>query len=274
MQVDVALVPSEARDWPGRVCVVIDELRASSTLTTLLDLGCPSVLLTRSLDEARRLGRERGALLAGERHGLTPRGFDFNNSPVELSRADVRQRPVVLCTSNGTRVLGAVRRMPVTLVGCLLNAGACADTALELALARGLDVGIVCAGTLGRFALDDAFAAGEIVGRIVRRAAERSASLQLSDAALASIGLRSAYPDATTCLEASTAGQLCRRIGAEDDIAFCARTDAMETVPLLAVGSPLSVAPGTPVSTPGLPPAPRGLGGPRPALAGDVPSGP
>ena len=241
MHVDVALVPAEVRHWPDTVCIVVDQLRASSTLTTLLDLGCPSVHVTRTLAEARRLGRATGALLAGERHGLVPRGFDANNSPVELSRLEVRDRPVVLCTSNGTRVLALVRHMPLTLVGCLLNAGACAQAAVDAAITRGIGVGIVCAGTVGRFALDDAVAAGEIVGRVIALSAERGVSCEVTDAAMAALRLRSAYTDLAVALEESTAGRLVHRIGASDDLAFCARVDASTTVPVLRGGSPMAI---------------------------------
>lgn len=241
MHVDVALVPAEVRYWPDTVCIVVDQLRASSTLTTLLDLGCPSVHVTRSLAEARRIGRATGALLAGERRGLVPRGFDANNSPVELSRLAAGDRPVVLCTSNGTRVLALVRHMPVTLVGCLRNAGACAESAVDAAVARGIGVGVVCAGTLGRFALDDAVAAGEIVMRVMDLAAARGVPCEVTDAATAALHLRSAYTDVTVALEESTAGRLVHRIGASEDIAFCARTDASRSVPVLRGGSPMSI---------------------------------
>jgi 2-phosphosulfolactate phosphatase len=241
MRVDVALVPGEARYWPDTVCIVVDQLRASCTLTTLLDLGCPSVRVTRSLAEARALGRATGALLAGERRGLVPPGFDANNSPVELSGLDVGGRPVVLCTSNGTRVLSLLRHMPATLVGCLLNAGACAEAAVELATARGIGVGVVCAGTVGRFALDDAVAAGEIVRRVTALAGGRGVACELSDAAIAAVRLRSAYADPTDALEESTAGRLVHAIGAGEDVAFCARIDVSRAVPVLRSGPPMTI---------------------------------
>jgi len=115
------------------VCVVIDELRASSTITTLLDLGCTDLSLTASLQEARRLGKAHGSLLAGERDGHIPRGFDTNNSPAELARTAVLGRSVVLCTTNGTVVISRLRRMTPLLVGCLLNARACAEEVLRQA---------------------------------------------------------------------------------------------------------------------------------------------
>ncbi len=241
MEIDVALVPALARRWPDRVCVVVDELRASSTITTLLDLGCPEVLLSRGLREARRLARERGALLAGERRGRTPHGFDLNNSPVELAGAGVRERAVVLSTSNGTAVLSGLRQMPTVLVGCLLNARACAEAAAALAAETGAGIGIVCAGIEGSFALDDAVTAGLLVERLLEVAGARGERPRLSDAALAALRLRSAYPDPRDALEESATGDLIRSIHAEDDLAFCARVDVTRAVGRLRGGPPMTI---------------------------------
>jgi len=242
MQIDVALVPSQARAWRGCVCIVIDELRASSTITTLLDLGCPDLFLAATLTEARRVAAAKGAWLVGERHGRTPRRFDFNNSPAELRRASLDGRPAVLSTTNGTLVLGRLRHQPVVLVGCLLNALACAEAAAAIATARGYDIGIVCAGTRGRFALDDAVAAGEIVRDLIRLVAAEPAP-RLGDAALGVVRLRAAYTDPTEALAMSTAGRLVTSLGAADDVTVCAELDHSRTVPLLRPGPPLSIVP-------------------------------
>jgi len=145
LDLDVALVPEQALAWPPTVCVVIDQLRASSTLTTALDLGCPEVVVTGSLEGARRLARERGSLLAGERGGRIAPGFDANNSPAELRAIGVRGRGMVLSTSNGTKVLSRLQTMPAVLIGCFMNARACAEAAFDEAGARHLGIGIVCA---------------------------------------------------------------------------------------------------------------------------------
>ena len=241
MEIDVALVPSEARVWSHTVCIVIDELRASSTITTILDGGCSRLYVTAGLQRARRLASECGGLLAGERHGYAPPGFDFDNSPVAIDRGDVQDRVVVLSTSNGTKVLGWVANAPATLVGCLLNATACAEAAVRLAHPIGARVGVVCAGTLGRFALDDGVAAGVVVERIVEALRSRGADASLTEAAIAAVRLRGSYPDLITPLRDSVAGRLVTELGAGDDVPFCARVDVSSTVPVLRPGSPLVV---------------------------------
>ena len=241
MEVDVALVPQVARTWSNTVCIVIDELRASSTITTILDRGCSRLFVTAGLDAARRLARLHDGLLAGERGGTAPRGFDFDNSPAALSRADLRGRVVILSTSNGTKVLGWVKDAPATLVGCLLNARACAEAAVDLAGSMGARIGIVCAGTLGVFALDDAVAAGVIVQDIVATIGSRGGDYELSEAAVAAVQLRSSYADLVTPLQNSVAGRLLARLGTHDDVPFCARLDSSATVPILRPGEQLMV---------------------------------
>ncbi|MGD0019351.1 MAG: 2-phosphosulfolactate phosphatase [Candidatus Limnocylindrales bacterium] len=241
MEIDVALVPSEARSWSGTVCIVIDELRASSTITTILDQGCSRLYVTAGLQRARSLAREHDALLVGERHGYRPPGFDFDNSPAEIARGDVRGRVVVLSTSNGTKVLGWMAGAPATLVGCLLNARACAEASVSLAEPIGARVGVVCAGTLGRFALDDVVAAGVLVERLVEALRARGADASLTEAAVAAVQLRGSYPDVITPLRESVAGRLVTELGAGDDVPFCARIDVSMTVPVLRPGRPLAI---------------------------------
>ena len=169
MKIDVALVPRAARVAPGRVLIVIDQIRASTTITTVLDLGCSDLFLAGDVRAARRLGRMTGSLIAGERLARKPPGFDFDNSPSELARARLDGRSLVLSTTNGTAVLRRLRGADDVLVGCLRNARAVASAAVGLARAAGPggSVQVVCAGRLGRFVIEDAVAAGVIVGRIV-----------------------------------------------------------------------------------------------------------
>ena len=131
--------------------------------------------------------------------------------------------------------------MPTVLVGCLLNARACAEAAVAAASALGVGIGVVCAGTLGRFALDDAVAAGVLVGRIIDALAARGSGWHLTDAAIAAVRLRSAFPDVEEALAESVAGKLVTRLGAGDDVPLCARIDVSGTVPVLRPGHPLKV---------------------------------
>jgi 2-phosphosulfolactate phosphatase len=239
MEIDVALMPQAARLAEPAVFIVIDEIRASTTITTLLDLGCSDIYIEGALVAARQLGRRTGSILVGERHLRRPAGFD--NSPTVLSRAGVHGRNAVLSTTNGTAILQMLRASAPVLVGCLRNARACGEVALGLARTAGLGIRVVCAGQRRRFVLEDAVAAGVIVMRIVTAASAVGLGTDLTDAAKAAVRLRDSYPDTLTALLDSDGGRALREIGQEEDTPFCAEVDVTATVPILRDGRPLRV---------------------------------
>jgi 2-phosphosulfolactate phosphatase len=239
MHLDVALVPAAASTDDGSVLVVVDQIRASTVMVTLLDLGVRDLLLAGSVAAARRLAREHGSLLAGEHLARKPRGFDFDNSPSELVRADLRGRSLVLCTTNGTAVLHRVRRTPHVLVGGLRNATACAGAALAIADREGVGIRVVCAGRSRRFVLEDAYTAGAILAAVVAELRARGTEPVATDAAILALRLRAAEPDPVAAMAASDGGSTLRRIGQPEDIAFCAETDRSATVPVLVPGPPM-----------------------------------
>jgi 2-phosphosulfolactate phosphatase len=140
---------------------------------------------------------------------------------------------MVLSTTNGTAVIHRLRRSEPVLVGCIRNATAVAEAAADLAGEGSGIVRIVCAGREGRFVLDDAVAAGVIVARLVEAAAERFEEADLSDAATATVRLRESWPTLLAAMEASDGGATLLRIGAPEDIAFCAEEDRTATVPIV-----------------------------------------
>jgi 2-phosphosulfolactate phosphatase len=241
VHLDVSLAPALARIDDGAVLVVIDQIRASATMTTLLDIGCPDVLLAGNVAAARRLAADAGALLAGEWRARKPAGFDFDNSPSEIARGDVRGRAVVLSTTNGTAVLHRVRGARHVLIGCLRNARACAHAAVTIADREGVGVRIICAGRHGRFVLEDAVAAGEIGKGVVAEAAELGRTVELADAAVACVRLRDAEPDPVVAMTESDGGRTLHEIHQVEDIAFVAAVDATATVPVLLPGPPMRV---------------------------------
>ncbi len=259
MRIDVALVPAEARRWTNTVCILLDELRASSTIVRILERGAIAVIPAASLADARRLARADGSVLAGEHRVVRAPGFDYGNSPAEVAVADLAGRTVVLATRNGTAVLRALPVGTSILVGCLLNATAVARAAHALARERGADIGIVCAGRRGAFALDDAVAAGAILERLLAAAALDDALLPtvdghsdprapqvptpdgapgLTDAARAALQLWRSTPDVEASFRASLSGHLLAGVDLLADIEASLPVDATSIVPLVEVGSP------------------------------------
>jgi 2-phosphosulfolactate phosphatase len=215
--VHAALTPSE--DAAAPVGIVVDVIRATSSIAQALDAGYERVLCCREIDEARALRAELGdrAVVGGERSGVVVDGFDVGASPREFA-AGPRAPTLILSTTNGTAtILTAAARCETVLLGSLLNLRAVTAAAAAL----GGDVAVFCAGFKGSFALDDAYCAGRIVAGL---GGERS------DAARAAELVAGSFATALEGLTARTYGPP----GLEDDIAFCARENLLATVPRFA----------------------------------------
>ncbi len=212
--------------------VIIDVLRASTSLVVLIERGCREVIIAPSLEAARRYREAHpDVLTAGERGGRVPQGFDFGNSPVAFMHADLAGRRVVFATTNGTRAMHAARDSSRILVGCLRNRSAVAREAVRDAVGTGLDVSLVCAGREGRFSLDDAYAAGAIVDAILSDPQGRGDGVSLTDAALAARVLYHGSPDAEALYRKTLAGQNVLEIGLEEDLRFSVEKDCSSVVP-------------------------------------------
>ncbi len=212
MAVDVAFTPGAAA--PAAVGVVVDVLRATSTIAQALASGYERVLCAAEIDEARALRASLpDSLLGGERKAVRVEGFDVGASPREFLEA--RARTLILSTTNGTRaILETAERCERVVLGSLLNLSAVA------AAVGGDDSVVVCAGFQGGFALDDVYCAGRIVELL---GGERT------HAATAAGLLARAFPNALDGLNARTYGPP----GLEEDIAYCAQEDRLDVVPEL-----------------------------------------
>src|SRR5439155_1535478 len=197
MPVHVAFIPDEAA--PAAVGIVVDVLRATSTIAQALASGYRRVLCCSELDEARALRREiPDSLAGGERKAVRIEDFDVGASPREF--LEPRAETLILSTTNGTRaILETAERCENVVLGSLLNLGALVQAA------QGQDAVIVCAGFQGAFALDDAYCAGRIVQLL---GGDRS------DAAIAADLVARAFPFALDGLNARTYGPP----GLEEDI--------------------------------------------------------
>jgi 2-phosphosulfolactate phosphatase len=215
MRVHVAFTPAEAPSAP--VGIVVDVLRATSTIAQALAAGYERVYSCAEIEEALALREKLGeGLLGGERNALKIEGFDAGASPREFV-GEPRGKTVIFSTTNGTRtILEAAARCEEVLLGSLLNLDAVAAAARE----RGEDVSLVCAGFQGRFALDDAYCAGRIVQLLGGEA---------TDSSKAADAIARAWPDAHEGLLARTYGPP----GLEEDIAFCAQVSVLDVVPRL-----------------------------------------
>jgi 2-phosphosulfolactate phosphatase len=219
VQVHVAFTPDE--QTPAPIGIVVDVLRATSTMTQALASGYRRVLCCAEIDEARALaGREASAKLAGERRLEHIEGFDFGNSPRELA-SEPAAETLILTTTNGTRLLvSAADRFERVYIGSLLNLDAVAAAARE----ERRDVAVLCAGVLGELALDDAYCAGRIA---------RALGGEPEDSAQAAIRLADSFAGPVEGLGASRSAANLRRAGLAADIEWCARESVLDVVPRL-----------------------------------------
>ena len=220
MRVDVDFTPDEAGAAPTGL--VIDVMRATSTICQALASGYGRVFCAAEVEEARALRDALGAgMLGGERHAVRIPGFDLGNSPREYE--EPAGETLVLSTTNGTRaVVAAAQRCERVFIASLLNLSAVVEATRD----AGDDVVVVCAGVQGTLALDDAFVAGRIVELL---------GWERTDAADAAARLVSTWDGAEAAFRASKSGRnlLENAPELEPDIAFCARESVLDVVPRL-----------------------------------------
>jgi 2-phosphosulfolactate phosphatase len=227
MVIDVAFTPES----PGEaaVAVVIDVLRATTTITRALASGYERILACGELDQARDLaGRiDGGAVLAGERQCVRPEGFQLGNSPREFDGEPLGST-LILTTTNGTRaIVAAAEHADTVVVGSLLNLVSCAARAGRLARDAKGDVLLQCAGVRGAFTMDDAYTAGRFVTELRVWLPE----YEVSDAAAAASALTTAFETAGDGLAASKSARNLREADLYDDVRYCAREGVLDTVP-------------------------------------------
>lgn len=220
MHVDVVFTPDESGAAPTGI--VIDVIRATSTICQAFAAGYERVFCAAEVEEARSLREELGdGVLGGERHALLIPGFDLGNSPREY--VDPRGSTLILSTTNGTRaVVAAAQRCERVLIASLLNLAPVVEAARE----AGDDVVVVCAGVQGTMNLDDTFVAGRIVELL---------GWQRTDASDAAARLVGTWSGAEEAFRASKSGRnlLENAPHLEEDLAFCARESVLDVVPRL-----------------------------------------
>lgn len=239
--VKVSLVPSmvKADALVGMVAVVVDQLRASTTICTALANGAKEVkpyLEPMQAMQAKARYREGTAILGGERMGRRIEGFDCGNSPAEFSRDKVSGKVVLFTTTNGTRVLYHAARAERVVVGCLANL----NCLVEFLEHEKRDVHIVCAGVRGELANEDVLAAGAIVSRLMMVApedlgAETRSVWRPDDGAMLALGFwrrASATPeDLLEAMRVSIGGRNLVSIRMGADVALCTRVSTLRVVP-------------------------------------------
>lgn len=231
MKLDVFLTPAEvgAGDLADRTVVVIDVLRASSTVIEALSAGAHAIYPAGSVEDALRLANTLGresVLLCGERKCLPIEGFDLGNSPREFSAKRVAGKTLVMSTTNGTQVMALTSGAARVHVGAFLNLTAVVDE-----LVRGeTDPVLLCAGRERHFALEDTVCAGAIAEQLMER---RPGPWALNDGARAAIALSREFQASDALFRETAAGRILVASGYGGDLVLCAQTDTRAALPTL-----------------------------------------
>ncbi|MCP1357112.1 2-phosphosulfolactate phosphatase [Aneurinibacillus migulanus] len=209
----------------GRTVIIIDVLRASSTIVTALHSGFASVTPVASIEQAYAL-RSPTTILAGERYCESIANFDYNNSPTALYKTKHSGKHLILTTTNGTRAIQKIEKAEDIFIGCFLNSTACIMKALSLRH----DITLCCAGTRGEFALEDGLAAG-LMAHIAKTLFPSVHTCDLSE------GLEACYlqlaPQLAQRLLTSTTGRRLVEHRHTEDIFFCSQVDFLQIVPFV-----------------------------------------
>ena len=227
MQPDVVLLPQllAPHHVADRAVVVLDVLRATTTMVAALDAGAREIRVFSSVAAVRGAessGRD-SLLRCGEENCLRPTDFDLGNSPAEFTRERVAGRTILMSTTNGTRATLAARGAAALFAAALVNADA---TARHVARLR-LDLTLLCAGTGGELAMEDVIGAGAIVDALIRLTPNKIKS----DAARAALTLFKASENSLPqTLRDTLGGRNVVEAGLGADIDFAARLNAFDTV--------------------------------------------
>lgn len=232
---ETLFIPEEIKniELAGKLVVMIDVLRASSTIVTALANGCRGFIPILSPDQARKKAQQfekEGVLLGGEREGTKIKGFDLGNSPREYKKEAVKDKTIIFSTTNGVKTLEMVKSAYEIIIGSFLNLQAVCDYCTNY---QG-DILIICAGRESKFSLEDTACAGMIINflRDVFPVACQETDANLT----AQLIYEEFGNNILEVLRKSQHGRYLESIGLEKDLKFCSQLDFFHIVPIFRDG--------------------------------------
>jgi len=213
--------------FTGKTSVVIDVLRATTTIVTALSNGAREIIPVNSIEFAMKVsGNAFGGqtLIGGERNTKKIEGFHLGNSPFEYTKETVGGKSIILFTTNGSKAIVKAKFSEHLLICSFNNLPTVAEYLLKL----NKDVEIICSGRNGGFSLEDSICAGKLIAEIQKEKED----LDLSDAAKTSVILSKSFgKNLTKALAESEHGKILVENGFEQDIAYCAKIGSIEAIP-------------------------------------------
>lgn len=216
--------PSQVKD---KTVVVIDVLRAATVMTTALENGARSVITKLTKDEVQaeisRIGFNQ-VVTGGERKALKIEGFDFGNSPLDYTSSHVKGKDVLLTTTNGTVAIQNAASAKQVIIACFRNAPAVA----EYLASHTEQVVLVCAGTNGRFSLDDSLCAGMLIHLMKSKIKVECDDLGILLDGFYSENAGDIFNAIQDCLHVKRL----KALGFYDDLEFCLQTGCSICIPV------------------------------------------
>lgn len=226
MKIDIVISAGDIRKDKiyDKTVIVIDMLRATSVITTALANGCSEVVPILTVEEAMELVRENRNqhILGGERKALRIEGFDCSNSPLEYGCEAVRNKTIVLTTTNGTRAIKGSEEARNILIGAMINGEAVAKKAVELKN----DVVIVNAGTYDEFSIDDFICSGYIIECLATLV-----DMELSDIAVTAHYIYKNNEDIFSYIKHASHYKRIMELGLQEDLEYCCKKSIVDVVP-------------------------------------------
>lgn len=213
------------------VVVIIDVLRATSTIATALHNGAKSVIPVDSVAKCIELGKKIDAITAGERDGQIAEGLQYGNSPFEYGRDFIEGQNLVLTTTNGTKLLHMAleRGADQIITGSFPNLSAVCDYLLS----QNQPVILGCAAWKNKVNLEDMLFAGAVIARI-----KESFDIRCDSSQIALQMYECAKSDVFEYMKAKNASHYLRLsgFGLEKDIRYCLTNDIANVLPLYSNG--------------------------------------
>lgn len=228
--IEVCFTPDEYEDYKGKfeTVVVIDVLRATSAICSAFQNGVKSVIPVSTLDEAISY-QEKGYLVGAERKGEIVDGFDFGNSPYSYMQDELKNREVVLSTTNGTKAINIAKDAKQVLIGSLNNL----DALCEFLENKNEDVLCLCSGWQNKFNLEDTICGGAIANFLISTGKFTSND----DSTIAAKYLYlSAKDNYFGFLKSSSHRRRLKNLNLNRDIKYCLTPNKTKVIPVLKNG--------------------------------------
>jgi 2-phosphosulfolactate phosphatase len=225
--VEVCFTPGEYDYYKGRfeIVVVIDVLRATSAICSAFDNGVSSVIPVSTIEEAKDY-QSKGFLVGAERKGEIVEGFDFGNSPYSYMQPELKNKEVVLSTTNGTKAINIAKGAEQVLIGSLNNI----DALCAYLIAQNKNVVCLCSGWQDKFNLEDTICGGAIADELIKTGQYTS----VDDSTVAAKYLYlSAKDNFFGFLKSSSHRRRLKKLNLNEDIKYCLTPNKTEVIPIL-----------------------------------------